>query len=81
MGSTHFKDFRDTLFVVFGQVFYFLSILQDAVEIWNLNFKFEINLTGLTGGLTSLADVAQRYWPIPIREWDLISAAGFRSEG
>jgi hypothetical protein len=50
IGSTHFKDFRDTLFVIFGQAFYFLSILQDAAEIWNLNFEFEIILTGLTGG-------------------------------
>jgi hypothetical protein len=38
--STQFKDFRDTKFVIFGQVFYFLSILQVTVENWNLNLNF-----------------------------------------
>jgi hypothetical protein len=50
LDSTSYKDSNEILFVIFGQVFYFLSILQDAVEIWELKFKFENHLTGLTGG-------------------------------
>jgi hypothetical protein len=42
MDSTHFKDFRDTKFAIFGQVVYFISNLQDLHKIWNLKFKFEI---------------------------------------
>jgi hypothetical protein len=45
MGSTHFKDFRDILFVNFGQEFYFLSILQYVVENWDLDFEFKTDLT------------------------------------
>jgi hypothetical protein len=33
MGSTHFKDFIDIKFVIFGQVFYFISILLDLHQI------------------------------------------------
>jgi hypothetical protein len=58
MDSTHFKDFRDTLFVIFGQVLYFISILQVAAEIWNLKFEFKLDLTHLTRELTRLVDVA-----------------------
>jgi hypothetical protein len=65
MDSTHFKDFRDTLFEIFGQVFYFLSILQVLAEIWNMKFEFELEFSWFDWGLTSLADVAARYWPIP----------------
>jgi hypothetical protein len=67
LDSTSSKDSNEILFVISGQVFYFLSILQDEIEIWKLKFKFENHLTGLTGGLTGLADVAQPYWPIPFR--------------
>jgi hypothetical protein len=81
MGSTHFKDFRDILFVNFGQVFYFLSILQDAVENWDLDFEFITDLTQFWLGWRGGGDVASRHWPVPIQDWDLISAVGFRSEG
>jgi hypothetical protein len=76
MDSTHFKDFRDTLFVIFGQAFYFLSILQVAAEIWNLKFEFKIVLTGLTGADEGAGDVAASYRPVPIRYEILILAIG-----
>jgi hypothetical protein len=49
MCSTQFKDFRDIKFAIFGQVYYFISILQVLHRNWNLKFEFELELTGLTG--------------------------------
>jgi hypothetical protein len=80
MDSTHFKDFRDTLFAIFGQVFYFLSILQFVGEIWNLKFEFKIVLTGLTGANEGAGDVAAPYRPVPIRYEVLILAVGSGSK-
>jgi hypothetical protein len=80
MDSTHFKDFRDTLFAIFGQVFYFLSILQVAAEIWNLKFEFKIVLTGLTGADEGAGYVAAPYRLVPIRHEILILAVGSGSK-
>jgi hypothetical protein len=67
LDSTHPKDSNKVLFVIFGQIFYFLSILQDAAAKMKFEFRFEIDLTGLTeGGLTG-HDVARHHWSIPIR--------------
>jgi hypothetical protein len=38
MDSYFSKDSRDIKFEKFGQVVYFLWILQVAAKIWNLNF-------------------------------------------
>jgi hypothetical protein len=41
MDSRGSKDSNDTKFTKFGQVDYFLSILQVTVENWNLNLNFK----------------------------------------
>jgi hypothetical protein len=67
LDSTHSKDSNEILFVKFGQVFYFLSILQDAVAIWNLNSNFEKEIDWIDRGADWAGDVARRYRPAPIR--------------
>jgi hypothetical protein len=67
MDSTHPKDSNEVLFVIFGQVFYFLSILQDLQENRDLNSNLKSILTGLTGGGLTGRDVARHRWSIPIR--------------
>jgi hypothetical protein len=67
MDSNVSKDSRDIKFAKFGQVVYFLWILQVAAEIWNLNFYLNFDLTG---GLTKAdwgCDVAQSYRLVPFR--------------
>jgi hypothetical protein len=46
LGSKLCKDSRDIKFAKFGQVDYFIWILQVAAEIWNLNFYLNFDLTG-----------------------------------
>jgi hypothetical protein len=50
LGSKLFKDSRDIKFAKFGQVDYFLWILQLLGKIDDLKYKFKTNLTQLTGG-------------------------------
>jgi hypothetical protein len=50
MDSTHFKDFRDTKFAIFGQVFDFILILQVAAEIWKLDLNLKMNFDSVDHG-------------------------------
>jgi hypothetical protein len=67
MCSTHCKDFRDTWFVNFDQVFDFILILQVTAEIWKLNLNLKPKFDSVDQGADEDCDVASPYRPVPIR--------------